>query len=66
MTVTIKTAAVRAFIRTVPKTAEFKPALQVLKKALTNYEKEPDRTAPENLASAILRGMADLRKRIDQ
>lgn len=62
--ITIKVAAVRAFIDTVPKTAAFKPAVQVLKKSLAKYEKMIDSTARNNLKDSILRGVEALKKRI--
>ncbi len=62
--VTIKAAAVQKFIDTVPKTAKYRPARQVLKKSLVNYQKETDPKAKANLATSILRGVEALKRRM--
>lgn len=64
--VTLKVEAVRAFLDTVPKTAEFKSAKQVLKKSVVNYENETDPTKRDNLKDSILRGVEALKKRMHQ
>lgn len=66
----IKVDAARAFINNVPKTAEFKPAVQMLKKMLVIYEKyEGDAEMVEArraVANAILAGVGLLTLRIDR
>lgn len=66
--ISLKVNGVQKFIRTVPKTPEFKIALDVLKKQLVNYRKyigDPDLAEARNvLANAILEGVAKIKKRL--
>lgn len=66
----INVTAIRKFIKTVPKTPAFKPALQVLKKQLVNYEKyegDPELAAARNnLAHSIFAGVGKLAVRMQR
>jgi hypothetical protein len=66
----INVPAIRKFIKTVPKTSEFKSASQVLGQQLTSYENyqgDPEMaTALENLKPMIVSGYEKLKARTEQ